>query len=277
MTDEAYQAALEEAAARRSPEDVFRVTGDDAEDYLDRLLSRPVTTVEEGETQRTLLLSTEGRTRADLRLRRTEDGFIVVSGQADSLRSEWRENVFREDIEFHDVDSVLLELRGPEARDHVPDDAVTVETAQSGVDALLSVEEAEDIAARLPTLDDVKAEALRVEAGVPGYRDLESRVPLAAASSLVGFERCYPGQEVVARVSQRGGGPSERFVGFELSGEATAGDDDEGKAELTTVAESPRYGWIALGYVDDDAGDAQVFGGVSGEVHELPFDEGVRA
>ncbi len=288
MTVDAYRAAVEEAAVRRSPEDVFRVTGDDAAEHLDRILSRPVADLEAGETRRSLLLSTEGRTRATLRLRRLEDGFLVVSRRAESLRSDWRSNVFREDVEFHDVDSVVLEVRGPEARDHVSDAAVTVEAAQRGVDVVLAADEADDVLEGLPTLDDVEAEALRVEAGAPASRDLRDRIPLAAASGLVGFERCYPGQEVVARVAQRGGGPGERFVGFSFDGEPPAADVDadeeseawssaEGDAELTSVIESPRLGWIALGYLDDDAGDAHVFGGVSAEVQELPFDEGVRA
>lgn len=274
-TSEAYEAALDSAAARRSPEDVFRVTGADAAEYLERLLSTPVEDLAEGDTRRSLLLTTDGRTSATLRLRRTEDGFYVSSRRADKLRDEWSSNVFREDVGFHDVEEALVELRGPEEEGHVPSDAVDIETSMRGVDVLLPEDRTDGLLEDLPRLDGSAASALRVEAGVPDDPELLDRVPLAAAAELVGFERCYPGQEVVARVAQRGGGPSESFVGFDLSGDVDSVDSDSGSAELTTVAESPRYGWIALGYVDDEADEPPVFGDVDAEVRELPFDDEV--
>lgn len=272
---EGYEAAMDEVAARRSPEDVFRVSGDDAAEYLERLLSTPVQDLDVGETRRSLLLTTEGRTRALLRLRRTEDGFYVASRRADLLRSEWSDNVFREDVEFHDVDEALVEIRGPEPGEHVPSHGVDIDTPLRGVDVLLPEEDADALLDDVPGLSEAAATALRVEAGVPDDPDLRDRVPLAAAADMVGFERCYPGQEVVARVAQRGGGPSESFVGFELSETVEPRESDAGSAELTTVAESPRFGRIALGYLDDGAHGTQVFGDAEAEVRELPFDEEV--
>jgi folate-binding Fe-S cluster repair protein YgfZ len=68
---------------------------------------------------------------------------------------------------------------------------------------------------------------------------------------------CYVGQEVVARVHQRAGGPDRRLVRLDAAGPLDAGvavlDGDEAVGEVTTAAEAPALGPIALAVVDDDA------------------------
>jgi folate-binding protein YgfZ len=106
-------------------------------------------------------------------------------------------------------------------------------------------------------------EAARIEAGYPLYGvDMDNHtIPLEAgiedrAISLT--KGCYVGQEIIIRVLHRGGGRVVRkLVGLRLEGTRAqagstirSGDRDIGS--VTSVAESPRLGRIALGYVHRD-------------------------
>ena len=74
---------------------------------------------------------------------------------------------------------------------------------------------------------------------------------------------CYTGQELVARIDSRGSNVPRHLRGLLLSGPAEPGarlvdlaaaSDDAARAgkevgRLTSVARSPRLGWVGLGYV----------------------------
>jgi tRNA-modifying protein YgfZ len=111
----------------------------------------------------------------------------------------------------------------------------------------------------------VGAEALdaaRIEAGYPlfGVDMTDDTIPLEAGidQRAISFTKgCFVGQEVVIRVLHRGGGRVvKKLVGLKLSGEAGVGAKIlSGEREigvLTSVATSPRFGVIALGYVHRD-------------------------
>jgi folate-binding protein YgfZ len=135
------------------------------------------------------------------------------------------------------------------------------------------------------------AEALRIEAGEPAFLvdmgddtiPTEAGIEAAAVSYLKG---CFPGQEVLVRIRDRGHGKVvRRLVGLTIDGEAApaagsaivAGDKEIGR--VTSAAVSPALGKpIALGYVHRDfvepgtavvvaVGDARL----SATVTELPF------
>jgi folate-binding protein YgfZ len=138
---------------------------------------------------------------------------------------------------------------------------------------------------------DAAAEVVRVEAGRPRFGvDMdEHTIPLEA-----GIERraisytkgCYPGQEVIVRVRDRGHGKvAKKLVGLAVDGATTpaagdlvlAGDKEVGR--VTSAVFSPALARpIALGYVGRDhvapgtvvtivhAGEA-----LSAEVADLPF------
>jgi tRNA-modifying protein YgfZ len=106
-------------------------------------------------------------------------------------------------------------------------------------------------------------DAARIEAGYPvfGIDMTEETIPLEAgiedrAISL--SKGCYVGQEIIIRVLHRGGGRvAKRLVAMRLDGEppvrgaaVLAGDRPVGS--VTSVAESPRTGSIALAYVHRD-------------------------
>ena len=133
--------------------------------------------------------------------------------------------------------------------------------------------------------------AARVEAGYPlfGIDMDDDIIPLEAGieSRAISFTKgCYVGQEVIIRVLHRGGGRvARRLVGLRLAGGAEppprgarihAGGRDAGF--VTSAAQSPRLGPIALAYVHRDfvtpgtrveVGDARTGATVSA----LPFGE----
>ena len=106
-------------------------------------------------------------------------------------------------------------------------------------------------------------EAARVEAGYPvfGVDMTDDTIPLEAgiedrAISLT--KGCYVGQEVIIRVLHRGHGRVVRkLVGLRIEGKVPqrgarlfAADRDVGF--VTSAAESPRLGTIAMGYLHRD-------------------------
>jgi len=155
-----------------------------------------------------------------------------------------------------------------------------------------------------------------VEAGFPRHgRELDDRTIPAEAGlveACVSFTKgCYTGQELVARIDSRGSNVPRRLRGLLLSGPARAGarlypqaadgqglaapSGDEGGAgdgggpappgpahpkdagRLTTVALSPRLGWVSLGYVARAVQDGATVvarddeGECEGRVVPLPF------
>jgi folate-binding protein YgfZ len=133
----------------------------------------------------------------------------------------------------------------------------------------------------------VGAEALdaaRIEAGYPlfGVDMTEDTIPLEAGieQRAISFTKgCFVGQEVVIRVLHRGGGRvGKKLVGLKLSGDAAVGatilSGDRQIGVLTSVANSPRLGAIALGYVHRDftgSGTSVTVGAVNAEVTALPI------
>ena len=136
---------------------------------------------------------------------------------------------------------------------------------------------------------DEALQAARIEAGYPIYGiDMsDATIPLEAGieGRAISFTKgCYVGQEIVIRVLHRGGGRvAKKLVGMRIAGgrpergaKLFAGAKEIG--EVTSAAESPTLGTIALGYVHRDfvaAGtsvDVAVDGGrASATVTERPM------
>ena len=104
--------------------------------------------------------------------------------------------------------------------------------------------------------------AARIEAGYPlfGVDMTSDTIPLEAGIEhrAISFTKgCFVGQEIVIRVLHRGGGRvAKKLVGFRLARPSPAGAKVySGEREvgwLTSVAESPTLGPVALGYVQRD-------------------------
>ena len=137
-------------------------------------------------------------------------------------------------------------------------------------------------------LDAAAAETLRIEAGVPKWRqDMdEDTIPLEAgieAQAISLTKGCYVGQEVIIRVLHRGHGRVVRkLVGLTIESTGTPGPgtpvtsvDGREIGRVTSSTFSPSLAVpIALGYVHRDfvdAGTAVLVGGAPARVTALPF------
>ena len=112
-------------------------------------------------------------------------------------------------------------------------------------------------------LDDATITAARVEAGYPvfGIDMTTDTIPLEAGieDRAISFTKgCYVGQEVIVRVMHRGGGRvARRLLALKFDSElpdpgAKLFSSDREAGWVTSVARSPRFGPVGLGYVHRD-------------------------
>ena len=175
------------------------VSGPDAEDYLQRMLSNDVAALEVGESCEALLLTAKARVIAPMRvLRRAADDFLLLTepGLGETLRDELVRMRFaaKAQIELEEHTSTIV----------FGGDAQGIPTNDYGEPAVESLDVELD-----PTLGADVLEAMRIQAGTPAWgTEIDDRV-LPAEAGLV--ERavsltkgCYPGQEPIARLHYRG-------------------------------------------------------------------------
>jgi folate-binding protein YgfZ len=174
------------------------VEGPEAADFLERMLSNEVVSLEAGEARQALLLTPKGRIVAPLRVvRDPADGFLLITEAelAEPVAAALLRARFAAKCEIG-VRSYHGFLRlGP---------GVGIRVADYGVEAREGWSEDEVDAAAPGEL-----EALRIEAGTPAWgKELDETVLPAEAgldATHISFTKgCYPGQEPVARLHHRG-------------------------------------------------------------------------
>jgi tRNA-modifying protein YgfZ len=172
-----------------------RVSGPDACDYLQRMVSNDVESLRVGDACPALLLTAKARVIAPVVVwRRGDDDFLVLTEP--ELGAVVRSHLLRMrlrarcDVEFEEHDSALV-FGGAGIASDFPG---AVELLDAGLE---------------PTLDEAELERRRIEARVPRWgRELDDRVLPAEAgldATHISFTKgCYPGQEPVARLHYRG-------------------------------------------------------------------------
>jgi folate-binding protein YgfZ len=189
------------------PRAFVRISGPQAEDFLQRMVSNDVAALRPGASCDALLLTPKARVVALLRvLRRGEDDFLLLTEP--ELGTVVRDHLVRfrfaaqAEIEPEEHTSYLL--LGAYAQP--PAGATAIRSEDYGIPAF-EVLDAEPAADEWLEWDEL--ELLRILAGTPRHgREIDDRV-LPAEAGLV--ERtvsltkgCYPGQEPVARLHFRG-------------------------------------------------------------------------
>ena len=249
--------AVSTRAVARRPRAYVAVTGRDAEDFLQRMLSNDVAALSEGDSCDALLLTPKARVIAPLRVwRRGPEDFLLLTEPdlGDALRTQLLRARFAAKCEIEPEEHSSAVIFG--ATEGIANDdfgVAAVEVLDCEVEA---------------TLSDEELERLRIEAGTPRFgREIDDRVLPAEAGltdRFVSFTKgCYPGQEPIARLHYRGRA-NRRLSVLELEPDHVPAADAElirdGKSVGRVTSSVPG---LALGYVRrevEDGADLEVEG-----------------
>ena len=302
--EDAYQAAFDGVlTVIHEPPGLLFVEGADRLDLLHRMSTNALENLETGQVRPTVFTDPVGRTIDVVTVIALEATALLVasSGRAEIVR-DWlqRHIFFRDDVQLRaaEPDWILRGDYGPRAGENlgdlVPEVGWSTETGHGYVWAVNSpvggflslLSPAVDNTDNLPMDQTLAAyEILRVEAGLPkvGAEIMDDTIPLEAGLwDAVNFEKgCYVGQEIIARLESRGR-LAKTLVGLEFEGEATPGatlmEDGRKIGSVTSVAHSPRNGWVGLGLAKPSAIGAVALAGNDGPkavIVELPGRTGV--
>jgi folate-binding protein YgfZ len=294
------------ALARRSVGDIISVEGPDAWSFLQSLLSADLDALHDGDGIPALFLQPQGKLLATmlvLRISATDAWLVTERGTGPALLAALERFKIRVDVELRDRsgDLEIISALGPQARRIVAvRDAAEVPVAPGshravgrayfvsspwpgidGVDCIARPEIADLVWRGLaddgavPIGYDV-LEAARIRAGVPRLGvDINDRtIPQEASLEVdaVSFTKgCFIGQELVCRIDTRGH-VNQRLRLLRISDSVAVGAevDHDGKSvgTVSSVAHSPRDGWLALATVrrEVDLGSKVFVGSVVGTV-----------
>jgi len=221
-----------------------RVSGPDAADYLQRMVSNDVESLAAGDSCPALLLTAKARVIAPLLVwRRGGEDFLLLTEPelGEPVLGLLRRMRLRARCEIEpEVHASVLVFGG---------DGGIGTDFPGAVEVLDSTLE--------PTLDAEALELRRIEAGAPRWgREIDERILPAEAgldATHVSFTKgCYPGQEPVARLHYRGH-PNRRLRVLDLD-DVPPYDTEvvhEGKpvGRITSAARRPDGSVVALAYV----------------------------
>src|SRR3954447_4907158 len=241
------------------------VDGPQAEEFLERMLSNEVVSLEPGEARPALVLTPKGRILAPLRILRTAPEAFVLATDVSPLATQVAETLraarfaTRCEIETRPWSGFVQfgsEPAPPAFR--VPD---------FGVDAWEGWREE---AGGEPAEPD-SLEALRIEAGTPAWgKELDESILPAEAGldeTHISFTKgCFPGQEPIARLHYRGHA-NRRLRRLSVES-ATPGDEIVWEEKVVGRVTSAVPG-AALGYVRAEVPDdaALAIGGAEARLH----------
>lgn len=238
------------------------VTGPEAADFLERMLSNEVANLEPGEARQALLLTPKSRIVAPLRVvREGPDTFLLITdrGLAETVGSQLRRARFAAKCEIEVKPYRGYLALGADAADGIRVDDYGVEAYESWSDDEREAADAGEL------------EPLRIEAGTPAWGAELDETILPAEAGLDGThisftKGCYPGQEPIARLHFRGH-PNRRLRLLEVE-RATPGDEilHDGKPVGRVTSAVPGR---ALGYVRREVPDdaVLVIGGAEARLH----------
>lgn len=275
------------------------VRGADRKTFLHALLTNDVAILAPGSGCYAALLTPQGRMIADMNVFELGDVMLIdARGEVkDTLLQRFDQMIFSEDVQLGDVTGAwgCLGVYGPKAaemaggaigadltgfrpfqnarvesggeivvaarRDALGRAGYLLFAASGSISGLRQVLQAAGAVA----LTAETAEALRIEAGEPAFLvDMDGdTIPTEAgieAEAVSYLKGCFPGQEVLVRIRDRGHGKvARRLVGLTIDSEAApaggslifGGEKEIGR--VTSAVVSPALGKpIALGYVHRD-------------------------
>lgn len=303
FSPEGYRALTEAAAVViRGDRGVLTVTGADRLTWLQGLLTNDVVALPIGGICDAAYLTPQGRMITDVRVVNYADRTLldVPASLAESLHVRMDSLLFSEDAQIANASTAvtIVDVHGPLSPAVVAGEEVVRDDAFQlpGFSAFVRAAEMTALVDRLRQRGAVETsletlDVVRVEAGRPAFLvDMdETTIPLEAGleNRAISFSKgCYVGQEVIVRVTHRGGGRvAKKLVGlrFVSSDLPKAGNRilSAGRelGKITSVVRSPALeAVIALGYVHRDfvepgtTVEVETPGGpATAEVSSLPF------
>lgn len=223
---------------------LVRVTGPDAVDFLQNLVTNDVTGASERQAVFAALLTPQGKINYEFFIIRHGDGFLLETGRGcvDELVKRLTLYKMRADVTVEDLSDghMMFWLDEAPAND---EDAVAVypdpRVEGLGYRAVVAIYQTDSFCARFESSDVDHYHAARVEFGVPegGYDyAYGDTFPHEAGYDLldgVDFKKgCYVGQEVVSRMQHRG--TARKRIVIVRPSDAAAGLPDPG-AEIRTA------------------------------------------
>lgn len=248
-----YQAAQQQGAVvRRTDRRVLAISGADRASWLQGLVTNDVASLAEGDSRYAAYLTPQGRMITDMYVVAQGDRLLldVPAPLASTLREKLEALIFAEDAQVIDESGRILVW------------TVVTDTFMHVVAETLPAEYQS-----LPEIELDTFEVIRIERGVPKFlADMnEDTIPLEAGieDRAISFSKgCYVGQEVIVRVTTRGGGRvAKRLVRWHADDSASvvpmpdsrilSFDRDIGR--VTSAAFSPSVNKVVgLGYVHRD-------------------------
>jgi folate-binding protein YgfZ len=195
---EGYQAVQASGGVvRRTDRGVLAVSGSDRAAWLQGLLTNDVESLKEGETRYAAYLTPQGRMISDMNVLERGGRMLldVPAPLAASLREKLDGLIFAEDVAIADVSAAQF---------------VWTVISDRGLEDIVA-ESLPDEYASLTEVNLDTFEVIRIERGVPRFLvDMdEDTIPLEAGieDRAISFTKgCYVGQEIIVRVTHRGGG-----------------------------------------------------------------------
>ena len=190
-------AAASGGVVRRTDRGVLAVSGTDRASWLQGLLTNDLDALKEGEVQYSAYLTPQGRMISDMHVTARDHRVLldVPAALAAPLRDKLDALIFAEDVQVSDESARLAVWTVIRADDFL---TIVGDTLPDDFAGLTEV-----------NLDTF--EVFRIERGVPRFlADMdEDTIPLEAGieGRAISFSKgCYVGQEVIVRVTTRGGG-----------------------------------------------------------------------
>jgi folate-binding protein YgfZ len=236
--------ALSTVRVARRPRAYLGVSGPDAAEYLDRMLSNEVETLASGESCEALLLTPKARVIAPLRvLRRGPEDFLLLTEPelGDAVRTTLMRSRFAAKVDV-------------EPEDHTSSIVFGGETGLPTLDYGEPATEVLDADVSGDPIGEDELERMRIESGTPAWgKEIDERVLPAEAGLVeraVSFTKgCYPGQEPIARQHHRGR-VNRRLRVLELDdGPAPSYDTEIRHGDKVVGRITSAVQGLALGYV----------------------------
>jgi tRNA-modifying protein YgfZ len=236
---------------RRTDRRVLAVSGADRAAWLQGLLTNDVSAMADGEVRYAAYLTPQGRMITDMNVAAQGDRLLldVPAPLAAALRDKLDALIFSEDVQVTDESGRVLVWT-------VINDTFTDVVAESLPAAFKP----------LPEIDLDTFEVIRIERGIPRFlADMgEDTIPLEAGieDRAISFAKgCYVGQEVIVRVTTRGGGRvAKKLIKWHADDSASLVPMPESRifsgrdiGRVTSAAFSPSLSKVVgLGYVHRD-------------------------